>query len=73
MAEKAFFAFTDSSVLTEELSAGARQHRKAEATGQAWQSDKKSTEKSGFDFWGDFVLTEGLGGAAGHRKAEAPG
>ncbi|KEZ48018.1 hypothetical protein AZ46_0218730 [Metabacillus indicus LMG 22858] len=32
------------------------------------QSDKKSPEKSGFDFLGDFVLTEELGAAAGHRK-----
>ncbi|WP_320155313.1 hypothetical protein [Metabacillus indicus] len=29
------------------------------------QSDKKSPEKSGFDFLGDFVLTEELGAAAG--------
>ncbi|MEM5015533.1 hypothetical protein WKH31_04490 [Metabacillus indicus] len=43
--------------------------RKAEPTGQAWQSDKKSPEKSGFDFFGDFVLKEGLGGAAGHKKS----
>ncbi|WP_203287578.1 hypothetical protein [Metabacillus sp. cB07] len=44
---------------------GTGQYRKAEPTVQAWQSDKKSPEKSGFDFLGDFVLTEGLGGAAG--------
>ncbi|MGD6792605.1 hypothetical protein [Metabacillus indicus] len=31
-------------VLTEELSAGAGQCRKAEPTVQAWQSDKKSME-----------------------------
>ncbi|MEK3805076.1 hypothetical protein MHB63_00560 [Bacillus sp. FSL H8-0547] len=45
--------------------------RKAEPTVQAWQSDKKSPEKSDFDFFGDFVLTEGLGGAAGHKKSGA--
>ncbi len=39
--------------------------RKAEPTVQAWQADKKSPEKSGFDFFGDFVLAEGLGGGAG--------
>ena len=50
------------------------QHRKAEPTDQTRQTDKKSPEKSGFDFLGDFVLAEGLGGGAGqHRKAESPG
>ncbi|MGD6793477.1 hypothetical protein ACQCT4_04915 [Metabacillus indicus] len=43
--------------------------RKAEPTVKAWPSDKKSPEKSGFDFFGDFVLTEGLGGAAGQKKS----
>ncbi len=50
------------------------QHRKAEPTGQTKQTDKKSPEKSGFDFLGDFVLAEGLEGGAGqHRKAEPTG
>ncbi len=40
--------------------------RKAEAPVLLRQSDKKSPEKSGFDFLGDFVLTEELGAAAGH-------
>ncbi|KEZ51924.1 hypothetical protein GS18_0212540 [Metabacillus indicus] len=40
-------------------------HRKAEAPVLLRQSDKKSPEKSGFDFLGDFVLTEELGAAAG--------
>ncbi|KEZ47040.1 hypothetical protein AZ46_0221500 [Metabacillus indicus LMG 22858] len=39
--------------------------RKAEAPVLLRQSDKKSPEKSGFDFLGDFVLTEELGAAAG--------
>ncbi|MEK3808639.1 hypothetical protein MHB63_19120 [Bacillus sp. FSL H8-0547] len=43
--------------------------RKAESTVQAWQADKKSPEKSGFDFFSDFVLTEGLGDGAGHAKS----
>ncbi len=41
-------------------------NRKAEPTGQARQTDKNSPEKSGFDFLGEFVLAEGLGGGAGH-------
>ncbi|WP_277987847.1 hypothetical protein [Metabacillus sp. cB07] len=39
--------------------------RKAKPTVQAWQSDKKSPEKSDFDFFGDFVLTEELADGAG--------
>ncbi|KEZ50962.1 hypothetical protein AZ46_0210085 [Metabacillus indicus LMG 22858] len=39
--------------------------RKAEAPVLLRQSDKKSPEKSAFDFLGDFVLTEELGAAAG--------
>jgi hypothetical protein len=31
-------------------------------------ADKNSPEKSGFDFFGEFVLTEGLGGEAGHHE-----
>ncbi|MBX4340709.1 hypothetical protein K4G93_21520, partial [Mycobacterium tuberculosis] len=41
--------------------------RKAVASVLLGQSDKKSPEKSGFDFFGDFVLTEGLGSGAGQR------
>ncbi|WP_191560554.1 hypothetical protein [Metabacillus idriensis] len=36
-------------------------------------AEKDLTEKSGFDFTGRAVLTEELGGAAGHRKTEPPG
>ncbi len=38
---------------------------------QLRQAEKKSHEKSGFDFLGDFVLTEELGDGTGqYRKAE---
>ncbi|MDR0136336.1 hypothetical protein RFW18_01160 [Metabacillus idriensis] len=37
-AEKALFAFTDGSVLAEELGGGARHHRKAEPTVQNEES-----------------------------------
>ncbi len=40
--------------------------RKAEPTVQTRQTDKNSSEKSGFDFLGEFVLAEGLGGGARH-------
>ncbi|MGX1195105.1 hypothetical protein RKD52_003657 [Metabacillus sp. SLBN-84] len=43
--------------------------RKAKPTVQAWQSDKESPEKSAFDFFGDFVLTEDLGGGAGQCES----
>ncbi|MGG4488844.1 hypothetical protein [Metabacillus idriensis] len=50
---------------------GARQHRKAEPTGQARQTDKDPAEKALFAFTDGAVLAEGLGGGAGqHRKAE---
>jgi hypothetical protein len=44
------------------------QFRKAEPTVQPRQTDKNSPEKSGFDFLGEFVLAEGLGG--GDRQHE---
>ncbi|KEZ53203.1 hypothetical protein GS18_0207850 [Metabacillus indicus] len=46
--------------------------RKAEAPVLLRQSDKKSPEKSGFDFLGDFVLTEELGAAAGQGVKYLP-
>ncbi|KEZ50469.1 hypothetical protein [Metabacillus indicus] len=71
MAEKALFAFTDSSVLAEELSAGARQCEKRSRL--PFQSEKKSIRKAGFAFLGDFVLTEELGDGAGqHEKRNQP-
>ncbi|MDR0139434.1 hypothetical protein RFW18_16895 [Metabacillus idriensis] len=42
--------------------------RKAEPTVQTRQTDKKSPEKAGFAFFGDFVLAEGLGGGARQRE-----
>ncbi len=62
MAEKALFAFTDSSVLAEELSAGARQCEKRSRL--PFQAEKKTIRKAGFAFLGDFVLTEELGDGA---------
>jgi hypothetical protein len=42
--------------------------RKVEPTVQNRQTDKNSPEKSGFDFLGEFVLAEGLGGVAGQQE-----
>ncbi|KEZ53250.1 hypothetical protein [Metabacillus indicus] len=66
MAEKALFAFTDSSVLAEELSAGARQCEKRSRL--PFQAEKKSIRKAGFAFLGDFVLTEELADGAGQYE-----
>ncbi|MGG4491861.1 hypothetical protein [Metabacillus idriensis] len=39
--------------------------QKRKRLGQIRQADKNPTEKSGFDFFGGFVLTEDLGAGAG--------
>ncbi|MCM3598579.1 hypothetical protein M4D55_22730 [Metabacillus idriensis] len=41
--------------------------QKRKRLGQIRQADKNPTEKSGFVFFGGFVLTEDLGAGAGRR------
>ncbi|WHZ58707.1 hypothetical protein [Metabacillus hrfriensis] len=43
-------------------------YRNAEPTDQLRQADKNSTEKSGFEFFGEFVLAEELGDGAGKQE-----